>query len=39
MRRVTGLILAGLGIILLVRGPQRDPKDAQRSSSRAASSR
>jgi hypothetical protein len=36
---IAGALALIAGIVLLVRGPQRNPKDAQRSSSRAASSR
>jgi Porin PorA len=36
---IAGAVALIAGIVLLVRGPQRNPKNAQRSSSRAASSR
>jgi hypothetical protein len=36
---IVGAVALIAGVVLLVRGPQRNPKDAQRSSSRAASSR
>lgn len=36
---IAGALALIAGIVLLVRGPRRDQKNAQRSSSRAASSR